>query len=652
MNTLSEFDSEFPSGSCPCGCRGNRELHEAFESGLTGEVSRQRRFPRRPPPRAGAARPATPRPRPRPGRRGPGRVYVREPYPVAYPFEPEPGPGPSEEPGSESNRWVQDCLNRVFGLSLSTTGVLDAASRSAIRRLQKQESLPITGIASPGTEQALRRLCGEGDAPADPEWEGEWGESEWEWEGEVNRNSRDYIRWVQASLNKILGTRLTVDGVMGAQTRSAIRSFQKRQRLKVDGIVGPQTERALVAAGAGSPGGATAFSSTPTLIRKDCEVLDQFEFKKTSLRPFHTPEIISIARRILASQRGAKPIRSIRVVGHTDSEGSDAVNLDFGRRRAQQVASALSATLRRMRRDLAGRITILPPESRGEAQPVANNVTPRARASNRRVEIFFDSTSSPCTGCSFRHFFVEYDLRAGPDTPVNPNMTPDQRRARVSDVNDMVNELLPRLEARRAAALRRATPPSNPVSGPLLDVATRLSDTQLALYRQCFPDGRGGINFDDFQRCFEQFANGELRGPDPAKGDQGGPNGGFFFLFAEFAFLCIDSGVDASTWTRALEVFVKTQEIFMHVFRPRPHSTPPAVTAPLPAPCGTPPRRPLHSTTPGAGDGFEDINFNRVGQSDEARKAALRAKYAPMRSDVGRLAGAASENLLRAQCMP
>ena len=47
------------------------------------------------------------------------------------------------------------------------------------------------------------------------EWQGQLGESEWEWEGEVNRNSRDYIRWVQASLNKILGARLAVDGVMG-----------------------------------------------------------------------------------------------------------------------------------------------------------------------------------------------------------------------------------------------------------------------------------------------------------------------------------------------------------------------------------------------------------------------------------------------------
>lgn len=83
------------------------------------------------------------------------------------------------------------------------------------------------------------------------EGQGEGGGSEWEWEGQVNRNGRDYIRWVQASLNKILGTRLTVHGVMGAQPRRAIRSFQKRKRLKVDGIVGQGTEAALIAAGAG-----------------------------------------------------------------------------------------------------------------------------------------------------------------------------------------------------------------------------------------------------------------------------------------------------------------------------------------------------------------------------------------------------------------
>ena len=88
-------------------------------------------------------------------------------------------------------------------------------------------------------------------------------EFETELESKVNRNSRDYIQWVQQSLNQIMGLGLAVDGIIGAQTRSAIRSFQQRQGLKVDGIVGSQTEGALVAAGAGSPPRAST-TSTPT----------------------------------------------------------------------------------------------------------------------------------------------------------------------------------------------------------------------------------------------------------------------------------------------------------------------------------------------------------------------------------------------------
>lgn len=64
-------------------------------------------------------------------------------------------------------------------------------------------------------------------------------------ESEVNRNSPDYIRWLQESLNKVLGLRLTVDGIMGPQTRSAIRSFQQRQSLVADGVVDLKTENTL-----------------------------------------------------------------------------------------------------------------------------------------------------------------------------------------------------------------------------------------------------------------------------------------------------------------------------------------------------------------------------------------------------------------------
>ncbi len=61
----------------------------------------------------------------------------------------------------------------------------------------------------------------------------------------------EYVRWVQSSLNRILGLSLQVDGIMTPETRDAIRRFQERERLPLDGIVGPDTERALIAARVG-----------------------------------------------------------------------------------------------------------------------------------------------------------------------------------------------------------------------------------------------------------------------------------------------------------------------------------------------------------------------------------------------------------------
>ncbi|HAG83276.1 MAG TPA: hypothetical protein DCL61_19565, partial [Cyanobacteria bacterium UBA12227] len=72
----------------------------------------------------------------------------------------------------------------------------------------------------------------------------------------TNRNSREYIRWIQTSLNQILGIGLVVDGIMGPQTRNAIRRFQQQQGLVPDGIVGMKTEAADSAA---SASGGSAF---------------------------------------------------------------------------------------------------------------------------------------------------------------------------------------------------------------------------------------------------------------------------------------------------------------------------------------------------------------------------------------------------------
>ncbi|MCI5158211.1 MAG: hypothetical protein D3906_07165 [Candidatus Electrothrix sp. AUS1_2] len=66
-------------------------------------------------------------------------------------------------------------------------------------------------------------------------------------EDEAAWNSPQKVRWIQESLNKILRLRLKADGIMGPQTRSAIRSFQQKNGLVADGVVGRKTEAAIAA---------------------------------------------------------------------------------------------------------------------------------------------------------------------------------------------------------------------------------------------------------------------------------------------------------------------------------------------------------------------------------------------------------------------
>lgn len=69
----------------------------------------------------------------------------------------------------------------------------------------------------------------------------------------IGRDSREYVLWVQQSLNQILEMDLDEDGLMGPFTSDVIFSFQLSQGLEPDGIVGPNTEAALIQAGASPP---------------------------------------------------------------------------------------------------------------------------------------------------------------------------------------------------------------------------------------------------------------------------------------------------------------------------------------------------------------------------------------------------------------
>lgn len=70
----------------------------------------------------------------------------------------------------------------------------------------------------------------------------------------------------------------------------------------------------------------------------------------------------------------------VRIVGHTDSTGSDAINEPLSLERARTVSNYLQDRgVPASRLEIAGR---------GSREPVADNTTPEGRAQNRRVEIF------------------------------------------------------------------------------------------------------------------------------------------------------------------------------------------------------------------------------------------------------------------------
>lgn len=81
----------------------------------------------------------------------------------------------------------------------------------------------------------------------------------------------------------------------------------------------------------------------------------------------------------LASFLAKQPDARIQIAGHTDSQGSDASNMDLSARRAQSVAAYLSST--------GVNLSRINSVGMGESAPTATNDTSAGRAINRRVEV-------------------------------------------------------------------------------------------------------------------------------------------------------------------------------------------------------------------------------------------------------------------------
>jgi outer membrane protein OmpA-like peptidoglycan-associated protein len=98
-----------------------------------------------------------------------------------------------------------------------------------------------------------------------------------------------------------------------------------------------------------------------------------FDVGRADIKPPMRPVLDQFAQ-------GLDPTMRVRVIGHTDSTGSDAINNPLSVERAESVRNYLAG-----RGVAASRFEI---SGEGSRRPVADNNTDAGRAQNRRVEIF------------------------------------------------------------------------------------------------------------------------------------------------------------------------------------------------------------------------------------------------------------------------
>jgi outer membrane protein OmpA-like peptidoglycan-associated protein len=99
-----------------------------------------------------------------------------------------------------------------------------------------------------------------------------------------------------------------------------------------------------------------------------------FQFDEADLTPPARESLDELATRLQSHQNV-----SVLVEGHTDAFGTDAYNLELGKKRAEAVREYLVGKGLK-----AEQIEVV---SRGESQPAATNATEEGRALNRRTEV-------------------------------------------------------------------------------------------------------------------------------------------------------------------------------------------------------------------------------------------------------------------------
>jgi outer membrane protein OmpA-like peptidoglycan-associated protein len=121
--------------------------------------------------------------------------------------------------------------------------------------------------------------------------------------------------------------------------------------------------------------GVTVSQTTDNQLKLDIPSDISFATGRADIEPNFRPILDRFAEGLRNN-----PNAEVRIIGHTDSTGSDAINNPLSLDRAESTRNYLTA------RGVSGaRIHV---DGRGSREPIASNASNDGRARNRRVEIF------------------------------------------------------------------------------------------------------------------------------------------------------------------------------------------------------------------------------------------------------------------------
>ncbi len=161
----------------------------------------------------------------------------------------------------------------------------------------------------------------------------------------------------------------SLDSQLGTQSSLLAAQEEQRQRFsEIEAMFGPQE--------------AELFTQGQDVIVRPIGLVFRSGSAQIETRYFDILRKIQDAIRVFPDSR-------ISIEGHTDSFGSDAVNLRISQERAEAVRQYLLANMRD--RDPS----MIDAAGYGETNPVANNETADGRARNRRIDVVIRGTGRP-----------------------------------------------------------------------------------------------------------------------------------------------------------------------------------------------------------------------------------------------------------------